>query len=337
MQSRHSDLPETDDLFRARLDQIINMRHELVALADKIDWATLEEKQSPLFSTTGRPSIPSRLITGLHLLKAIHNLSDEVVCARWVENPYFQYFCGETFFQHEFPIELSSMTHWRQRVGEEFCQALIQESLRVAFQCKALKTKHLQRVVVDTTVQPKAVTFPTDVKLRYKALTALTQLAKVHGVSLRQSYARVAKKAVMMSERYRHARQMKRARKQEKFVQTRLGRVMRGIVRKTSDDPQLQTLFSEPLRKAYIAFKQQKNSAIKLYSWHAPEVECIGKGKTDKPYEFGCKVSITTHINRAPAGYFVLHAQALHGRPYDGHTLREVLENQIKQLGIEPE
>ncbi len=338
MKTKHPEI-SSDDLFRSRLDQMINMRHELVLLADRLDWEHLNNQLEPLYASTGRPSIPSRLMIGLHLLKQIHNLSDESVCERWVESPYFQYFCGEQFFQHKFPIERSSMTHWRKRVGEDFCLQLIQESLRVAFDSKALKKQHLQRVIVDTTVQSKAVTFPMDIKLRYRALLALVQLSKAHNLPLRQTYVRVAKKALMMSGRYRHAKQLKRARRVEKFIQVRLGRVLRDVRRQLSKPEyhSLRSIFAETIRKAWIAYRQQRNSKIKLYSWHAPEVECIGKGKADKPYEFGCKVSVTTNVNRAPGGHFVLHAGALHGRPYDGHTLKDVLEEMTKITGIEPE
>lgn len=170
----------TDDLFRSRLDQIINMQHELVLLADRIDWQHLDAKLEPFYAQTGRPAIASRLMIGLHLLKQIHQLSDEAICEQWVVNPYFQYFCGETYFQHRFPIQRSSMTHWRQRVGERFCQELLQESLRIAYESNALRKKDVKRIVVDTTVQSKAVTFPLDVKLRYRALLALVALAKKH-------------------------------------------------------------------------------------------------------------------------------------------------------------
>jgi IS5 family transposase len=183
------------------------------------------------------------------------------------------------------------------------------------------------------------VTFPLDVKLRYRALIALVQLSKQHDLPLRQSYLRVAKFALMMSGRYRHAKQMKRARRVEKFIQVRLGRVLRDVRRqlRKPEYHSLRSLFAETIRKAWIAFRQERHSKIKLYSWHAPEVECIGKGKADKPYEFGCKVSVTTNVNRAPGGHFVLHAGALHGRPYDGHTLKGVLEEMTRITGIEPE
>ena len=334
-------MPNTpsDDLFRSRLDQIINLRHELVQLADRIDWEHLDSQLDPFYATAGRPAIPHRIMIGLHLLKQIYQLSDEVVCERWVESPYFQYFCGEEFFQHRLPIDRTSMTKWRQRIGEDFFEQLISESLRVAYDSNALKKQHLKRVVVDTTVQPKAVTFPMDVKLRYRALIALVQLAKTHGMSLRQTYVRVAKQALMMSGRYRHAKQLKRAKKQEKFIKVRLRRVLRDVLRQLSKPAfeEKRSVFSETIRKAWIAYHQERNSTVKLYSWHAPEVECIGKGKADKPYEFGCKVSVTTNINRAPGGHFVLHAQALHDRPYDGHTLNRVMDGMLRITGATAE
>lgn len=337
MKPRQPELAQSDDLFRSRLDQIINPKHELVQLADRIDWDYLDGEVEPFFAVEGRPAIPSRMMIGLHLLKHMHQLSDEAVCARWVENPYYQYFCGETYFQHRFPIQRSSMTHWRRRVGEEFFEVLIQESLRIAFDSKALKKNQLKRVVVDTTVQPKAVAFPTDVQLHYKALCALVKLARQHDIPLRQSYLRVCKHAVMMSGRYRHAKQLKRARKVEKFVRVRLGRVIRDIRRQINDDEALREIFTESLLRADVLYRQQQRSKEKCYSWHAPEVECIGKGKAAKPYEFGCKVSVTTNVNSAPGGHFVLHIGALHGRPFDGHTLKPVLDDYEQQIGLKPE
>ena len=178
----------------------------------------------------------------------------------WVESPYFQYFCGEDYFQHRLPIDRSSMSRWRKRVGDGFFTTLIQESLSVAYESKTLKLNHVKRVVVDTTVQPKAVSFPTDVKLRYRALLALVKLAKQHDLPLRQSYVRVAKKALMMSGRYRHAKQLKRARRVEKFLQVRLERVLPDT-RRQLKKPQyqaLRSLFAQAIRKAWIAYRQTK-------------------------------------------------------------------------------
>lgn len=325
------------DLFRARLDNIINLKHELVKLGEAIDWDFLVSKVEPFYSAEGRPGIPVRMMVGLHILKHMYNLSDESVCERWIHDPYFQYFCGEIYFQHNFPIERSSMTHFRKRVGEEFCISLLQESLHTAHQLGALETRHVERVVIDTTVQEKAITFPTDAKLRYQGIVKLGELSKKHGLNLRQSYVRVGKKQLVASGRYRHAKQMKRARKAENKLKTWLGRMIRDIERKLEQQIELMPYFEEGLQKANQIYRQQKEDSNKIYSWHAPEVECISKGKVHKPYEFGCKVSITTNVNSAPAGHFVLHAKALHGNPYDGHTLNGVLSEINLQTGVEVE
>ena len=317
---------DTGDLFRARLEQIIDLRHELVQLADRIDWEWIDAELADCFSSEGRPGTEVRFMIGLFLLKHTYGLSDEQVCDRWVENPYFQYFTGETFFQHRFPHERSSMSHWRRRLGDRL-EILLAESLRVAHETGALKPDDLARVTVDTTVQPKNVTHPTDAKLMLTAIEKLGRLARAHGVALRQSYVRVAKKAAVMAGRYAHAKQFKRHNRQLRFLRTRLGRLIRDIRRKTAHDEALRQVFAAPLTRAeQIRGQRQKQRGWKLYSWHAPEVECIGKGKAHKPYEFGVKVSIVTTNRRAKGGQFVLHAKALPGNPYDGHTLADVLQ-----------
>ena len=150
-------------------------------------------------------------MAGLAILKHTHDLSDEVLCERWVENPYYQFFCGEEFFQHRLVFDRSSLTRWRQRMGEEKLEALIQESLSIATRTKAIKPSELSRVIVDTTVQPKNVMFPTDAKLLNRAREILVRLAGRHGVDLRQSYERVGKYALIKHQRYAHAKQFKRA------------------------------------------------------------------------------------------------------------------------------
>lgn len=337
MKPRQPNEAKSDELFRSRLTQIIDVQHELTKLSRRIDWAHIDQHVEPFFATEGRPAIRSRLMVGLHLLKSMYQLSDEAVCERWVENPYYQYFCGEEYFQHKFPIERSSMTHWRKRVGETFFETLLQESLRIAFDEKALKINQLKRIVVDTTVQPKAVAFPTDVGLMKKAITALTQQASENNIALRQTYVRVVKRAAIKSGRYRHAKQMKRAKREDQFIRVRLGRVIRDITRKIQGNEEVQEKLSASLLKALRIQKQQRHSKEKIYSWHAPETECIGKGKAHKPYEFGCKVSVTTNVNTAPGGHFVLHVSALHDNPFDGHTLAPVIESYKKLTGVTPE
>jgi IS5 family transposase len=274
---------------------------------------------------------------GLLLLKHIYGLSDEGVCERWVYDPYFQHFTGEEFFQHDFPHERSDLSHWRKRLGERL-DLLLAESLRVAHASGALRTKDLTRVTVDTTVQPKNITFPTDAKLLHAAIQGLNRLARRHGVRLRQSYARLAKRAAMMAGRYAHAKQFNRHHRQVRFLRTRLGRLIRDIRRKIVGREPIETAFEAPLARAsQIRSQRQRQRGWKLYSFHAPETECIGKGKARAPYEFGVKVSIVTTNARAPGGQFVLHATALPGNPYDGHTLRAVIEGTQRLTGREIE
>ena len=283
-----------DELFRARLDQIINMKHELAVLAVKLDWDWIDAELAPLFSDQGRPAEPVRFMIGMFVLKHIYGLSDEQLWERWVHDPYFQYFTGETFFQHELPRERSGMSHWRKRIGDKL-EILLQESLRIAEDTGALSKRDLARVTVDTTVQPKNVAFPTDAKLLVTAVQQLAKQAKSEGVPLRQSYVRVAKKAAMMAGRYAHAKQFKRMNKKLRFLRSRLGRLSRDISRKIEHDPARRAAFAIPLTKArQIRTQKQRQRGWKLYSWHAPEVECIGKGKARTPYEFGVKVSLTT-------------------------------------------
>jgi transposase, IS5 family len=315
------------DLFRARLDQVIDMDRALVRLARTIDWGFLEATFGAVYEDgAGRPPLPTRLMAGLAILKHSYDLSDEVLCEVWLENPYYQYFCGEEFFQHRLPFDRSSMTHWRNRMGAERLQALLQESLAAATRSGAIKPADLARAVVDTTVQPKNVTFPTDAKLVNRAREKLVTLAKKLGVELRQSYVRVGKLALIKHQRYAHARQFDRARKALRKLKTYLGRVIRDIARKIDGEPPLETAFARLLSLARRVRDQERGQrGPKVYSLHAPEVECIGKGKPHKPYEFGVKVSVATTLKRSKGGQFVTHVQALPGNPYDGHTLARVI------------
>ncbi|MFI5091571.1 MAG: IS5 family transposase [Terriglobales bacterium] len=325
------------DLFRARLDQIINMQQDLVKLAGTIDWAWIDQELAACFSEEGRPGLTTRFMVGLLLLKQIYGLSDEEVCARWVYDPYFQHFTGEEFFAHAFPHERSGMSHWRKRIGRKL-DLLLAESLRVAHASGALKTDDLARITIDTTVQPKNVTHPTDAKLMLTAIEKLGIQAKAQGLKLRQSYARLAKRAALMAGRYTHAKQFKRANRELRFLRTRLGRLIRDIRRKIDGREPLQQRFAEPLSKALqIRWQNHNQRGRKLYSWHAPETECIGKGKAHKPYEFGTKVSIATTNRRCKGGQFVLHAKALPGNPYDGHTLAGVIAETQRLTGREIE
>ena len=180
------------------------------------------------------------------------------MCARWVENPYYQYLCGEEFFRHALPLDRSSITRWRDRMGEERLEALLQESLAVATRTGAMKPNDLSRVIVDTTVQPKNITFPTDAKLLHAAINGIVRLAKKHRVQLRQSYLRIAKRAAMMAGRYAHAKQFKRHHRQLRLLRTRLGRIIRDVRRKIAGRPEIEAALEWPRARASQIHSQQQ-------------------------------------------------------------------------------
>jgi IS5 family transposase len=325
-----------NDLLKARLDQIIDLAHPLAKLARTIDWRFLEQRLGAAYTERpGRPPLPTRLMAGLAILKHMHDLSDEVLCERWLENPYYQLLCGEEFFRHTLPFDRSSITRWRQRMGEDKLVALLQESLHAATRTGAAKPADFTRVIVDTTVQPKAIAFPIDARLLHRARERLVRLAHKHGVVLRQSYARVGKFALIRHQRYAHAKQFKRANRALKTLRTQLGRVIRDIGRKIGDNAALRAVFATPLMLARrVREQRQRQRGPKVYSLHAPEVECIGKGKAHRPYEFGVKVSVATPLRRCRGGQFVAHVAALPGNPYDGHTLARVIPAITEQIGV---
>lgn len=323
------------DLFRSRLESIIDMRHELVKLSNLADWDGLQSYFSQFYCMdNGRPAGSIRLMVGLFLLKEAKGLSDEEVCAVWRENPYFQYFCGEEYFQHRLPVEPPSLSIFRKRIGEQGAERILKETISIGIKSGIIKIDDVDNVTVDTTVQEKAVKFPTDAQLCHKARTALAEAAAEAGIPLRQSYARKGKSALIMAGRYMAARQIKRGRRKIKEIRNYLGRVMRDIERKIAADPLLCGRFAGMLAKAGKIFAQTLNPKHpdKIYSWHAPEVECIAKGKLHKKYEFGCKSSyvVTNKSN------FIVGSMALHGAPYDGHTLEGALGQTVRLTGVVP-
>lgn len=328
MKPRSSPDSPTDDLFRHRLDNLIDTRHELVRLAKLIDWPHFETLWGASFAEAGRPAIATRLMAGLHYLKHTYGLSDEQVVARWQEHPYWQYFCGEEYFQHRWPMHPTSMTRWRQRLGEVGIEALLMASIESALASGAVKRRDLDRVTVDTTVQEKAIAFPTDSKLYHRARELLVKHAQAQGIGLRQTYVRVSKRVLCQNNRYGQARQHRRMRRTTAKLKTMLGRVYRDLERKLVMQPvAVQAALSERMAQTARLLKQQRQDKNKLYSLHAPEVECIAKGKAHKRYEFGVKASFAvTHRRNLMVG-----AKALPGQPYDGHTLGVALA-QVEQL-----
>jgi transposase, IS5 family len=315
-----------EDLFRSRLDQMLNLKHPLVRLAQTIDWDYFEREFGSFYvENVGRPGKPIRILVGLHYLKHAFDESDESCVERFIENPYWQYFCGFEYFQHEYPLDPTTLVKWRQRVGEAGMEKLFCQTLKTAQREDLLRESHLNKVNVDTTVQEKAIAYPTDARLYHKMRVKLVRAAKKLGIGLRQSYERVGKKALVMQGRYAHARQMKRAKKETKKLKQYLGKITRELRKKAIASEELEAL----LCRSEQLLKQQKDDKNKLYSCHAPEVECIAKGKTHKKYEFGCKVSVAT----TSRDNWIVGIQAHHGNPYDGHTLSGVLSQVLRMAG----
>lgn len=313
------------------LADLLNNQHPLCQLADAIEWESFETEFGKFYSEDmGRPALPIRLLVGLHYLKHLYNVSDEIVVASWVENPYWQYFCGNEYFQHDFPCDSSSLVTWRKRVGADGIKYLLKQTIETAKREHALKPQYIKQVNVDTTVQEKAIGFPTDARLYHKARRALVRLAKQLGLKLRQSYKRLSKKALAWQGRYATARQMKRAQKQTRKLRTYLGRVIRNIERYCGPLSQKQSELLEIARRIY---EQQREDKGKVYSIHAPEVECIAKGKAHKKYEFGCKVSLVTTSKEN----WIVSIDAVSGNPYDGATLKPALKEVEEMTGEKPQ
>ena len=323
---KHRPRPEEqDDLLRPRLIDLIDPRHELVKLAALIDWEVFEREWAGFFpSGKGRPATEPRLVAGLLYLQHAYRLSDEAVVARWVENPYYQHFTGETFFQHRPPIDPSSLTRWRGRIGEEGVEWLLTQTIQAGQKSGVIDEDSAKRVAVDTTVMEKNIAYPTDARLYERARGQLAELAQEAGVDLRQSYARLAPRLALQVGRYAHAKQFKRMRKALKRLKGYTGRVMRDLRRNLQDIPEggLRDRIIAKLALVSQLLHQQPKGGDKIYALHEPEVDCISKGKARVRYEFGCKVSVATTLDEG----FVVGMRSFAGNPYDGHTLKEALE-----------
>ena len=315
---------QTDELPRSRLDQQLKMSHPLIRLSNLMNWEQIERSLGAHFaSKLGRPALRPRLVAGLLYLQHANDASDEAVVATWLENPYWQYFCGETYLQTELPIDPSSLSRWRKRVGEEGVELLLAVTIEAARAAGLIKKSSLDKVIVDTTVMPKAIAHPTDGRLLEKSRQHLVRLADEHHLQLRQNYNRQAPRMAAQIGRYAHARQFKRMRKTLKALRTRVARVYREVTRQIGQLPErAQAKAKSLLQRVGRILTQQPRDKRKLYALHAPEVECISKGKARTPYEFGVKVTIATTLKEG----LVLGMRSMPGNPYDGHTLGEALE-----------
>jgi IS5 family transposase len=329
---------EQPELFRSALVNLVDRRHPLVRLAGLILWDRFATAFGPLYREgVGRPGLPTRLMAGLHLIKHMDGLSDDAVCARFLDSPYVQLFCGETHFRHALPLDRSSMTRWRQRIGAERLELLLAETLAAAERAGAAEPRHFERVTIDTTVQPKAVTHPTDSRLIHRGVEILGRLARRHGVALRQSYARVSTRARREVARLIHRGRHREAERVVRRMRTWLGRLARDVARKLAGAAEaVRAAFAAPLDRIARLLRQRREDRGrgKIYALHAPEVECIGKGKARTRFEFGVKVSLATTNRTTPGGQFVIGARALPGNPFDGHTLAAQIAQTERVTGV---
>ena len=350
----------TDDFFRARLDQMIDLRHPLAVLAQRMPWSQIEAALAPLFahkdragrvvedsdlfgptsavagagvSARGRPRLPIRLMVALLYLKHAYNESDESVVQRWSQDVYFQFFSGMQYFEPRLPCDDSQIGRFRRVLGEAGVEQLLKTTIEAAVGMGAVKPAEFERVIVDTTVQEKAVAHPSDSRLLEVARAKIAQLATRAGIKLKQSYAAESKQLRRRAGGYAHARQFKRLRSVLRRQRVILGRLLRDVQRKLNDD--IRAKLSPWLERAWRIHSQRPHDKQKLYALHAPEVECIGKGKARQPFEFGVKVSMAVTHKQG----LIVGARSFPGNPYDGHTLASQIEQTtvlLQDIGVKP-
>lgn len=312
-------MSDTADFFRGRLDQMIDLRHPLVVLGARMPWQEIEASIAHRFarqvrsgkkvegvdlfgpstllvggraSKAGRPRLPMRLMISLLYLKHAFNESDEGVVDRWSETPTWQYFSGMDYYEHRRPCDPTALVKFRRLLGEEGVEELLSHTIRAAVEFKLIDRRHLSAVIVDSTVQPKAVAYPTDSRMLETVREKLVELAHDEGIALKQTYAKEGSYLRYKAGRYAHARQFKRMRRVIRRQRTIVGRLQRQIESRVKT---LTGAIRETLGKARRVHEQtanRKSTTAKLYSWHAPEVLCINKGKARTPYEFGAKVGM---------------------------------------------
>ena len=302
------------ELFRSGLDQMISLNQALVVLSKEVDWNWIETELKGYYSREGRPSIPIRTIVGMLLLKQLYNQSDESVLARWVENPYWQYFTGETHFQHKPPFDPTDFVYFRKRVGKPGMEKVLGLTVKLH-----PGSEDEPIVQIDTTVQEKNITFPTDTKLQHRIIEYLWWIANREQISLRQSYRFVLKKLRLKMHNGYHPARRKQANKARKKVKIICGRVLRDIERKLNEE---QRAYYQPWLDLYRRVLAQKRyDKNKIYSLHEPEVYCVAKGKAHKKYEFGCKIAVVRGANSG----VITGMNSFEENIYDGHTLDPAL------------
>ena len=352
----------TDDFFRARLDQMIDLRHPLAVLATRMPWDEIEKALAPAFahkdraghrvegadlfgptlqvagsgvSNRGRPRLPIRLMVALLYLKHAFNVSDEELVERWSENVVWQFFSGMAYYTPKLPCDATQIGRFRRVLGEAGVEQLLKSTIEAAVAMKAVGKREFERVIVDSTVQEKAIAHPTDSRLLEVAREKIVRLAKRAGIALKLTHEREGKTLRRRAAGYAHAKQFKRLKRVLRRQRTILGSLLREVRRKMTALPKTaQDTLTVWLERAEQLHAQRPHDKGKLYALHAPEVECIGKGKARQPYEFGVKVSVAvTHRQGLMVG-----ARSFPGNPYDGHTLAAQLEQTntlLQDIGVE--
>jgi IS5 family transposase len=353
----------TDDFFRARLDQMIDLRHPLAVLASRMPWPQIESSLAPVFahrdrkgrlsegadmfgptlavagagiSNAGRPRLPIRLMVALLYLKHAYNESDESLVERWAQDVYFQFFSGQVYFEPRLPCDPAQISRFRRVLGEAGVEQLLKTTIEAGVDMGAVKKTEFERVIVDTTVQEKSIAHPTDSRLLEVAREKVARLAKRAGIQLKQTHEREGKTLRRRAGGYAHAKQFKRLRTVLKRQRTILGRLLREVRRKMGSlADAARSNLDTWVQRAERIHRQRPKDKNKLYALHAPEAECISKGKARQPYEFGVKVSLAvTHQHGLMVG-----ARSFPGNPYDGHTLAAQIEqtnNLLQDIGVKP-
>ena len=303
------------DLFNPLLIDFIDMQHELVLLADTIDWQHIENELSKYYSKTGRPSIPIRFMVGCLILKRLYNLGDETLAQQWVMNPYFQYFCGMSKFTHKFPCDPSSFVHFRKRIGEEGFNKIFEYSVKIHG-----KEANEKVVLSDTTVQENNITFPTDAKLAKKIIDSVNRIVKKDKLKQRQSYKYLSKDLLRATHNARHPKRRKDAEKSTEKLKTYGRRLVRELERNLPKE--LLPKYKERIELYKRVLEQERKSKDKIYSLHKPFTACIAKGKAHKQYEFGNKVGLLV----TSKSLIITAIKSFFGNPHDSKTIEPLLE-----------
>jgi len=304
------------DLFKVQLKRLVNPNHELCILSQELDWLGLEDALKDYYSENGRLAIPIRTMVGMLYLKHLFNESDESVVARWIENPYWQFFTGEQYFQNTQPFDPSDFVHFRKRMGEDGMELCM--SFTVKLHVHALDEKEVQ---MDSTVQPKNITFPTDSKLAKKIIDRCLDISKSEQTSLRQSYRREVKQLMKTQYNSKHPSRAKKARKGKKRLQTIAGRLIRELRRELPED-KLNESYADQMAMYEQVLGQRRKDKNKIYSLHEPNTACIAKGKAHKQYEFGSKV---TFVKGSKSGV-ILGAYTVTANPHDSKLVAPTLQ-----------